>query len=485
MSARAIRHHRRSPRPIRAGRFDDTPYAECALGSQGFTVTPFGDDATYGTTEYPTVDGEGTANDIPATSVDSGKHTLAQIDSDLSVEFEIAAGETTVVYAVNYVAEAEPTGDLTVFKLTCVGEGETEFYVDDEAGLDSDAECVATVAAFSIYLFGDDEAEPISFETGEDGFKDIPGLPVTDSEPHLLVEDATGAEVTFNVVEETTTVINVVNFEPPAPEDGTVEIEKLDCTGLLEPVIEVGEPGDDAAGVPDNCFGGTASFLIYPFSDKETEPIELTVESFDSVQLPPTDGTPHELVEVDGSGNPVATAYFDVESDNFTPVQVQNPTYGNVTIYGYLCEGEYDSWFEVYAPGESPDLPTDCDPLDLDVDIDLFQISTSETIGTGPDGVATVAGVPTTDAVGHQILLTGGVANAIFDVAPDETTYIVAYVLEPDDDDDYTDDSETVDDLPDTGTGPATQTGSAALLYGLLSVVTVIGLAALARRRTI
>jgi hypothetical protein len=115
--------------------FDDTPYAECTLGSQGFAVTPFGDDATYGTTEYPTVDGEGTANDVPATSVDSGKHTLAQIDSDLSVEFEIAAGETTVVYAVNYVAEAEPTGDLTVFKLTCVGEGETEFYVDDEAGL--------------------------------------------------------------------------------------------------------------------------------------------------------------------------------------------------------------------------------------------------------------------------------------------------------------------------------------------------------------
>ena len=470
---------------------NEEPYVDCSPATHDFTVQPYDDPENFATIALTTEGGVASNDEVPTTSLQFSPHKITEDGTELVAIFDVEPGETTILVAVNY---AEAMGELEINKLACIGDESTQFYIDEDAPQSDDPDCSVADADFSIYPFGDTEGDAITVSTSG-GTANVSELPITDdSDPHLLVEDGTGAEVEFVIAEASTTVINVVNFEPPAAEDGTVEIEKLDCSGLLEPVIEVGEPGDDAAGIPGNCSGGTASFIIYPFSDDEAEPIQLTVEGFESLQLPPTEGTQHKLIEVDGSGVPVATAFFDVESGNFTPIQVQNPTYGSVTIYSYECEGDQDSWFEVFDPGQSPDLPTDCSLVDRNFEISVFQGLGSEVFSTGSDGIATVVGVPATASVGHAIEKNSGVQSAVFHVDADETTFIVSYVLEPDDDNgtggviDDDDDSENVDDLPDTGTGQTgqvAQTGSAALLYGLLSVITMVGLAALARRRIV
>jgi hypothetical protein len=102
------------------------------------------------------------------------------------------------------------------------------------------------------------------------------------------------------------------------------------------------------------------------------------------------------------------------------------------------------------------------------------------------DGIASVTGLPTTDSVGHVIATSGGV-DAIFEIAPDEETSIVSLTYEPEATDDAVDDtsdSETVDEMPDTGTGPlAPQGNGSELLISLASVIAIAGLSALIRRR--
>lgn len=465
--------------------FDDTPYAACEPADRGFTITLFGDAQQFGTVPATTTGGSALIEDVPTTTQASGPHAIAEDGTTLTGTFEVEPGTTTVIVVVNNL---EPTGDLTITKLVCVGTDDTQFYIDQNPPQSGDPECAPAAADFSIYPFGDTNSAPIETATGDNGSVDVVDLPVTDgNDPHLLVEDATGAETTFEVHDGGTTVVNVVNFVPPPPKDGTLELEKLECSGITKTRFVIGDPGDKAAKVPSNCSSSSAQFLVYPFGDKKADPIELGVEGFASLDLPPTDGTPHLLVELDDEGNPVAKVKFEIESETVTPIQVRNVAYGSVKVYAFLCVGEDDPEFEVFAPGEAVDLPDDCDAFDRPFDITLFGEDPSSdvtvTVETGDDGIVTL-GVPATNAARH-LIERGDIAWTYFAVQPHKTTVVVYVVDVPEEEeDDDTEDSENVEEAPDTGTGGIVTSGTpGTLLFGLAGVVTLAGLAAAIRRR--
>lgn len=470
---------------------DPTQYEDCTPDDRSFTITPFDDEATYGTIPVTTEDGTKKIEEIATTDLESGpKHKITEDGTDLVEYFDVEPNETTVIVAVNNYEQA--TGDLLLAKVTCPGDNETVWYINEvppvEADLDS--ECASADETFSIYLFGDKESTAIPVNTGEEGIIEVNDLPVTtDADPHIIVEDSTGSEKAFDILEDEVTLVTAINYEPVPVEDGTVEIEKLACSGIDEAVILVGDPGDDAANIPDNCSGDSAFFLIYPYGDEENEPIQLDVDEFDSVELPATEGTPHLLMELDGAGVPVASEYFEIQGGNFTPIQVRNPTYGSITIYSFICEGTEDSTFDVFNPGEAVTLPSDCEYLERNFDITVFgedssQAGSTTTVATGTDGIAGLSGIPATNNVGHVISKTSGV-SAVFSVEQGLDTVIISISWQADggvvDD---TEDSENVGEIADTGTGPLMRTeNGTALLFGFMSIASVVGLAAIARRR--
>jgi hypothetical protein len=469
---------------------DPADYEACTPDDRSFTITPFGDEATYGTILVTTEDGMETIDEIATTTLDSGQHKISEDGTDLVENFDVEANKTTVIVAVNNYEQA--TGDLHLTKITCPGDQETQWFINttQSAGVDENGECVSADETFSIYLYGDLESTPIPVNTGEEGFAEVNDLPVTaDAESHLIVEDSTGAETEFHILEDEITDVTVINYEPPPVPDGTLEIEKLECSGIDDVVVRVGDPGDDAPSTPSNCSAGWGHVSIYLFGDEESDPVELDVDHVDNAKLPVTDGTPHLLVEVDGAGDEVTRAIFQIESDLVTPVQLRNPTYGSITVYSFICEGEEDSTFDVYDPGEAVTLPTDCDYLERDFTITIFgedsgQAGSSTTFGTGGDGILGLSGLPATDDVGHLISKSGDV-SAVFDVEQNLDTVIVSTTWEEDGGaDDDSGDSENVDEVADTGSGPlARSERGTAFLFGLLSLASVIGLAAIARRR--
>ncbi|MCC6792843.1 MAG: hypothetical protein IT336_14225 [Thermomicrobiales bacterium] len=464
--------------------FDPAPYEGCAADDRSFTITPFDDEETFGTIPVTTVDGLATIDEIASTSLASGPHKIAEDGTELVGVFDVEPNTNTVVIAVNY---EEAVGSLVLTKFTCTGDSDTQWFVNElaENQEEIETECALADESFSIYLFGDMESDPITTNTGETGTVEVDALPATgDGETHVIVEDATGSETTFEVIQDLPTIVTVINYEPEVADEGTLELETLACSGIAVTQILVGNPGDDAANIPGNCTGDFARFIIYPFGDQSAEPIQIDVTEFESIDLPATNGTPHLIIEVDGAGVPVADATFEIEGDNFTPIQVRNPTYGSITIYSFMCEGTPNSTFDVYDPGQSVTLPADCDFLERDFTITLFGSGTSRTVSTGGDGIVGLSGIPATNNIPHTISKSSGV-SASFDVDRGRDTVIVSISWQEDggviDDDD---DSENVDEVADTGVGPMMPAGgNSALLFGLLSLATLVGAAAATRKR--
>ncbi len=468
---------------------DPAPYEACSVDDRDFTITPFDNVDEFGTVALSTVDGVATAGDIPTTSIASGAHKITEDGTELLGLFDVEAGLTTIIVAVNYV---DATGSLEIDKLECVGNDDTRFYINEDAPQTGDPDCGPASVDFSIYLFGDLGSDPIAVTTDGGGFGEALNLPVTDdTDPHLLIEDATFSEVTFNVEADVATQIDVVNFTPPPAQDGAAEIEKFDCAGVAEPTINAGNPGDDSINIPSWCSAGSAGFYIHLFGDEGTDPIAVTVNGLESVELPETGGVPHLLIEVNGSGEVLTTAYFEVEGGTVTPIQVLNPTYGSIIIYSYVCEGNQGAKFDVFEPNASGTLPTDCDPLNRSFVIELFsgaEFSTANTI-TNSGGTASTLqlnGILATGDLAHLISTASGSISASFKVNEGELTVIVYKTYQPANTGDDTDDSENVENLPDTGTGPAAaDPGGSTLLFGLLSIGAMVGLAAFSRRRSL
>lgn len=141
-------------------------------------------------------------------------------------------------------------------------------------------------------------------------------FPITeDSDSHLLVEDATGAEQAFEIVKDTVTTMDVCVDSSRRRLVMAHSISR-NSTAQESPKpggVTTGNPGDGAANTPQYCGSGFASFLIYAFSDESGIPISIDVDGFNSIDLPPTDGSPHLILEVDGNGNEIASANFNIE----------------------------------------------------------------------------------------------------------------------------------------------------------------------------
>jgi hypothetical protein len=99
----------------------------CVSGSADFLITLFGTD------EQPSFnvgdDGVETIADLPATDSGTGPHSLTEIYSDVSANFDVQPGTTTRIIVLNYLVEVEP--DIT-------GEDDAAFVDDggDEALVD-------------------------------------------------------------------------------------------------------------------------------------------------------------------------------------------------------------------------------------------------------------------------------------------------------------------------------------------------------------
>ena len=470
---------------------DLTAYESCVPDERDFTITPFPNEVDFDLLTATTTDGSVTIENVPTTSIFSGRHHIAEDGAEIEGDFDVEPDKTTIIVAVNYTA---PLGSLSVTKIVCIGTGDTEFYIDEDAPQAGDSDCSPAEADFSIYPFSDTNAEPITFSTDSNGEAEIENLPITeDSDSHLLVEDATGAEQAFDIVKDTVTTINVVNFAPPAPGDGTLDIEKLDCAGIAETSVTTGNPGDGAPNTPQNCGSGFASFLIYAFSDESGSPISIDVDGFNSIDLPPTDGSPHLIIEVDGNGNEIASANFEIQSDTTTPIQFLNPTYGRVQIWSYLCDGDQSSYFQVFSPGASATLPSDCTAINRLFYITIFGENSNGSgdtvsVSTVSQNSVVFSGIPATGAFSHTIQPSTGSASGSFDVNEGQTTAIIYYTFASQTTDDTTDDtadSESTTDLADTGVGIASgQDGSMAFLYAILGLGSIIGASSLLRRRS-
>ena len=95
-------------------------------------------------------------------------------------------------------------------------------------------------------------------------------------------------------------------------------------------------------------------------------------------------------------------------------------------------------------------------------------------------------GILATGDLAHLISTASGSISASFKVNEGELTVIVYKTYQPANTGDDTDDSENVENLPDTGTGPAAaDPGGSTLLFGLLSIGAMVGLAAFSRRRSL
>jgi hypothetical protein len=469
--------------------FDLTPYEACQIDDRAFTITPYADEVQFGTIPVETVDGLATIDEIATTNQDSGPHMIVEDGTEVLGLFDIQPNMNTVIVAVNYEEAPVETGSVFLVKTLCPGDTDTQWYVNDlpENQEELEAECDIADESFSIYLYGDMGSSPITTNTGETGQVQVDDLPVTtDSPAHVIVEDSTGSEAVFEVEANAPTTILVINYEPPVVEEvGTLEINKLACSGIDQAEMIVGAPGDQLANIPSNCDGDVAHFIIYPFGDQDAEPRQIDVTEYAIIDLPVTNGAPHLIIETDGAGVQMASGTFYIESDNYTPIQVRNPTYGSLTIYSFICEGASNSTFDVYSPGESATLPSDCESLERDFTITLFGNGESRTVSTGGDGIIGLSGVPTTYTADHIITKSSGV-SASFAVDEGLDTVIISISWSEDGGVAGNDnnDSENVDEIADTGVGPMMPAGaSSTMLFGLLSLVALVGASAVTRRR--
>lgn len=106
---------------------DLTVYETCVADEKDFTITQFANDVDFDLLAATTTDGSVTIEDVPTTSIFSGRHHIAEDGAKIEGDFDVEPDKTTIIVAVNYTA---PLGSLSVTKIVCIGAGDTEFYID-------------------------------------------------------------------------------------------------------------------------------------------------------------------------------------------------------------------------------------------------------------------------------------------------------------------------------------------------------------------
>ena len=152
--------------------------------------------------------------------------------------------------------------------------------------------------------------------------------------------DVNPATDPFAVETDETVALNVVDYVAVT---GDILVSKLVCAELIDTTIEVarfGVPEGEELG-EFGCVHEAASFVIYPYGDRQDEPIALETEEDGIAYLSDipvtTDETgPHLLVEL-GSG---AEELFTVGPGELTVVEVVNaiaPPVGAVLVAKQIC----------------------------------------------------------------------------------------------------------------------------------------------------
>ncbi|MGC4192607.1 MAG: hypothetical protein QM589_15810 [Thermomicrobiales bacterium] len=326
---------------------------ECTAGTATFTFYLVGD----GTAEYAqlTVDGADTIG-LPA-----GEYEIVEEGTQSHTFITVTAGGTLSVVASNPVIEPTATATATVTNTptetptptntpSVTPDPNTEatvniakFYCD---GLDdvvwqgggvmnaaadiptSEGACSAGVATFTFYFIGD--MTDAYAQVVVDGNGSV-GLPAGDYE---VVEEGTQARTVISVVDGEIYNLVVSNptgeFPTPDPEgDGTVNIAKFYCEGIVDPVFLsslVGGMEPVAADVTDagiptsagQCWAGYATLTFYLVGDGTNAYAQVPVNGTATVGLPDGD---YDVVEEETQAHALVSVY----SGEITTLVVLNP----------------------------------------------------------------------------------------------------------------------------------------------------------------
>lgn len=314
----------------------------------GFTATDAtGAEVGNGTTE----DGLLVFADLPLGAAVTVTETIPRFFRALDGEQTATIGEDESLLFV----DVRGRGRIEVVKYFCGDQdrvGETDFFVEAAAVED----CRRATAGEVTFALSGPAGEVARVETDGDGMVrfDAPAGPdyvLTEVTPDR--NDVNPATDPFAVETDETVALNVVDYIPVT---GDILVTKLVCAELIGTTIEVsrfGVPeGDELAEF--GCVHQAADFVIYPYGDRQAEPIELgTAEDgityLSDIPVTTDETGPHLLVEL-GSG---AEEIFTVGPGELTVIEVVNaaaPPVGSVLVAKQVCADVTETDVEILGP---------------------------------------------------------------------------------------------------------------------------------------
>jgi hypothetical protein len=326
------------------------PGCELAEGV-GFTATDAtGAEVGSGTTE----DGQLVFLDLPVGAAVSVTETVPRFFRALDGEQTATIGEDESLLFV----DVRGRGQVEAVKFFCGDQdrtGETDFFVD-AAAIEG---CRRASAGEVTFALSGPAGEVARVETDGDGRVrfDVPAGPdyvLTEVTPDQ--NDVNPATDPFAVESDETVGLNVVDYVAVT---GDILVSKLVCAELLDTTIEVAR-----FGVPEGeelgelgCAHEAAAFAIYPYGDRQAEPIEFDVEAdgiayLSDIPVTTEETGPHLLVEL-GSGS---EEIFTVGPGELTVIEVVNaaaPPVGSVLVAKQTCTDVTEADVEIVGPVRS------------------------------------------------------------------------------------------------------------------------------------
>jgi hypothetical protein len=314
----------------------------------GFTATDAtGAEVGNGTTE----DGQLAFEDLPVGSAVTVTETVPRFFRALDDELTATIGQDDSLLFV----DVRGRGRIEAVKFFCGDQdraGETDFFVEDVAV----AGCRRATAGELTFALSSPAGEDARVETDGDGVVrfDAPAGPdyvLTEVTPDQ--NDVNPATDPFAVETDETVALNVVDY---VPFTGDILVTKLVCAELLGTTIEVAR-----FGVPEGeelgelgCVHEAANFVIYPYGDRQGEPIEFETDEagityLSDIPVTSDETGPHLLVEL-GSG---AEEIFTVGPGELTVIEVVNaavPPVGSVLVAKQTCADATETDVEITGP---------------------------------------------------------------------------------------------------------------------------------------
>jgi hypothetical protein len=335
-----------SPTTVRDGAVPEG--CELAEGV-GFTATDAsGAEVGSGTTAD---DGLLVFADLPVGAAVTVTETVPRFSSALDGEQTATVGEDASLLFV----DVRGRGRVEAVKLFCGDQdraGEIDFFVDDAAV----EGCRRATAGEVTFALSSPAGEVARGETDGDGMVrfDVlagPNYVLTEVTPDQ--NDVDSASDPFVVETDQMVAGNVVDYVLVT---GDILVAKLACAELIDTTIEVarfGVPEGEELG-EFGCVHQAADFVIFPYGDRQGEPIELESDEDGITYLSDipvtTDETgPHLLVEL-GSG---AEELFTVGAGELTVIEVVNaiaPPVGTLVVSKQTCADVTEIDVEIVGP---------------------------------------------------------------------------------------------------------------------------------------